>query len=67
MRDLWQWPLAAAIMWRASFWWSTPVFLANLWKIADGGWLPLAFAAILFAIMVTWRAGVDAIRAALLQ
>jgi KUP system potassium uptake protein len=29
--------------------------------------LPLTFAAILFAIMVTWRTGVEAIRAALLQ
>jgi KUP system potassium uptake protein len=42
-------------------------FLANLWKIADGGWLPLTFAAILFAIMVTWRTGIDAIRASLVQ
>jgi KUP system potassium uptake protein len=45
----------------------TAFFLANLLKIADGGWLPLTFAAILFAIMVTWRTGVDAVRAALLQ
>ena len=45
----------------------TGFFLANLVKIAEGGWLPLTFAAILFAIMVTWRTGVDAIRAALVQ
>jgi KUP system potassium uptake protein len=36
-------------------------------KIAEGGWLPLTFAAILFVVMITWRAGVDAIRATLVQ
>src|SRR5580692_10640143 len=39
--------------------------MRNLWKIAEGGWLPLTFAAILFCIMVTWRTGVDAIKATL--
>ena len=42
-------------------------FVANLLKIADGGWLPLSFAAILFIIMITWRKGVDAIRTTLAQ
>jgi KUP system potassium uptake protein len=42
-------------------------FAANLLKIAEGGWLPLTFAAVLFLIMITWRAGVDAIRGALVQ
>jgi KUP system potassium uptake protein len=36
-------------------------------KIAEGGWLPLSFAALLFVVMTTWRAGTDAIRAALVQ
>ena len=68
MRDLWRWPawLAAVVaglllVVDASF------FAANLWKIADGGWLPLSFAALLFSVMITWRAGVDAVRATLLQ
>jgi KUP system potassium uptake protein len=68
MRDLWKWPLAAAmglagvfIVVDASF------FLANLLKIAEGGWLPLTFAALLFIVMVTWRRGFEAIRATLLQ
>ncbi|MEA3175654.1 MAG: system potassium uptake protein [Gammaproteobacteria bacterium] len=68
MRDLWRWPLAAAmgvagifIVVDASF------FLANLMKIAEGGWLPLTFAALLFIVMITWRAGVEAIRATLMQ
>jgi KUP system potassium uptake protein len=68
MRDLWKWPLAAAmgvagvfIVVDASF------FLANLLKIAEGGWLPLTFAALLFIVMVTWRRGVEAIRGTLMQ
>jgi KUP system potassium uptake protein len=36
-------------------------------KIAEGGWLPLTFAGILFVVMITWRSGIDAIRATLLQ
>jgi len=68
MRDLWRWPLIAAISVTGFFLVvDTGFFLANLWKVADGGWLPLTFAAILFSIMVTWRTGVEAIRAALIQ
>ena len=68
MRDVWRWPAAVAIavagillIVDGSF------FLANLWKIADGGWLPLSLAATLFVIMITWRSGTDAIRASLVQ
>ncbi|HMH89255.1 MAG TPA: KUP/HAK/KT family potassium transporter [Steroidobacteraceae bacterium] len=68
MRDLWKWPRAVAmpvagifIMVDSSF------FLANLLKIAEGGWLPLTFAAILFLVMITWRSGIDAIRATLVH
>jgi KUP system potassium uptake protein len=68
MRDVWRWPLALALavaavllIVDASF------FLANLLKIADGGWLPLSFATILFVIMVTWRTGNEAVRASLVQ
>ena len=68
MRDLWKWPMAVAapvaavfIVVDASF------FTANLLKIAEGGWLPLTFAAILFVVMITWRRGVEAIRNTLVQ
>jgi len=37
-------------------------FAANLLKIADGGWIPLAIAAVLFLVMTTWRHGIDAVR-----
>ncbi|MGO9932268.1 MAG: potassium transporter Kup [Steroidobacteraceae bacterium] len=68
MREVWRWPLAAVIAVAgvliavdASF------FLANLLKIAEGGWLPLTLASVLFVIMITWRGGVDAIRATLVE
>jgi KUP system potassium uptake protein len=68
MRTLWQWPLAAAIAAAGIFLVvDLSFFVANLLKIAEGGWLPLTFAAILFLIMTTWRAGTDAIRASLVQ
>jgi KUP system potassium uptake protein len=68
MRDLWKWPAAAAIAVVGVFIVvDTSFFAANLLKIAEGGWLPLTFAAILFVIMTTWRSGVEAIRATLVQ
>jgi len=68
MRDIWRWPWAAAMAVTGFFLVvDGSFFLANLWKVADGGWLPLSFAAVLFTIMLTWRTGIDAMRAALLQ
>ena len=42
-------------------------FAANLVKIAEGGWVPLMLAIVLFIIMITWRSGIEAIRASLTQ
>jgi KUP system potassium uptake protein len=68
MRDVWRWPLLVAAGVTGFFLIvDTGFFLANIWKIADGGWLPLTFASILFVVMVTWRTGVEAVRAALVQ
>ncbi len=68
MRDLWKWSRAAAIPVITIFIVvDISFFLANLMKIADGGWLPLSFAAFLFVIMITWRAGNEAIRATFKQ
>lgn len=33
------------------------LFSANIHKIADGAWFPLAMAALVFTLMVTWRRG----------
>jgi KUP system potassium uptake protein len=68
MRGIWRWPVAAAIAVAGVFLLvDGSFFLANLLKIADGGWLPLSLASVLFVIMITWRAGTDAVRATLVQ
>ena len=68
MRDLWKWPMAVAAPVAIVFIVvDTSFFTANLLKIAQGGWLPLTFAAILFVVMVTWRRGIEAIRKTLVQ
>jgi KUP system potassium uptake protein len=40
-------------------------FSANLLKIVAGGWVPLTFGAVIFTSMVTWRRGVNLLRAQL--
>ncbi len=68
MRKVWHWPLAAALGVGGFFFIVDGMFfVSNLLKIADGGWLPLTFAAVLFFIMITWRLGIDAVRAARAQ
>jgi KUP system potassium uptake protein len=57
-RRRWQWSLPAALGLCIVFGIVDLTFLvANLPKIAHGGWLPLAIAAALFAIMHTWKSG----------
>ena len=68
MRDVWRWSFVLTAAVAGVFLIVDGVFfLANLLKIADGGWLPLSFAAVLFVVMITWRSGTDAIRATLAQ
>ncbi len=68
MHDVWKWPaIVAAAVVGVFLVVDTSFFTANLLKIAEGGWLPLTFAAILFVIMITWRAGIEAIRKTLVQ
>ena len=68
MRNVWRWPAMVSIAVTAVFLVvDVSFFLANLLKIADGGWLPLTFAGLLFIVMITWRAGTEAVRAALTQ
>ena len=68
MRKVWNWPLALSIMVAGVFLIvDAGFFSANLLKIADGGWLPLTLGAVVFFVMVTWRSGVNSVRASLEQ
>jgi KUP system potassium uptake protein len=68
MRDVWRWPVIVALIVGGIFITvDGGFFAANLLKIAHGGWLPLSFAALLLAVMVTWRTGVDALRTTMQQ
>src|SRR4029077_10185909 len=55
---VWQWtPLAAAAL-IAPFILVDATFLsANLLKVVEGGWVPLAFGTVMMVIMYTWRRG----------
>jgi KUP system potassium uptake protein len=68
MRDVWHWPFAAAIAVFGIFLAvDASFFCANLLKIVEGGWLPLSLAVALFVVMITWRTGIEAMHAALMQ
>ncbi len=64
---------AMHVTWRWPLWVVAPIaglflivdggfFIANLAKIADGGWIPLTLGLAIFGIMITWRTGVQAMR-----
>ena len=66
MRDLWRWSTVTALLVSGAFLVIDLVFFsANLLKIADGGWIPLALGVLIFLVMTTWHTGIDAIRVAL--
>jgi KUP system potassium uptake protein len=55
---VWNWPLAGALALMLPFVFIDFTFLsANLLKIVEGGWMPLALGAIVMAVMYTWRRG----------
>jgi KUP system potassium uptake protein len=57
-RRSWGWSLALALAVFVFFGVIDATFLgANLLKIAEGGWFPMTVAAVMFAIMSTWRKG----------
>ncbi len=65
MATIWRWRRSAAITLFALFITVDIVFFAaNLLKIAQGGWIPLVVGAAIFAIMITWRSGIDAMHRA---
>jgi KUP system potassium uptake protein len=63
MRKCWQWPFSVTLPLCGIFLLvDFAFFAANLSKIAQGGWIPLTFGAIIFLLMTTWRTGIEAVR-----
>jgi len=57
------WPLLMVVALVAPFFVIDVVFFgANLLKVVDGGWLPLALAMLIMVVMYTWRRGTAALR-----
>jgi KUP system potassium uptake protein len=57
-RNLWNWPLWRVIVLFGLFLLVDLAFLVgNATKIANGGWVPLTLAALMFAGFITWRDG----------
>jgi KUP system potassium uptake protein len=57
-RERWHWPAAAVLLGSVLFVLIDVAFVgANLFKVAQGGWLPLSIAVVLFTMMTTWKTG----------
>ena len=55
---LWRWPLWAALALIGAFLCvDVGFFIANLYKVVDGGWVPLTIGAAMFLLMWTWSRG----------
>jgi KUP system potassium uptake protein len=55
---VWRWPAVAAGALIAPFLFIDLTFLgANLLKVVEGGWVPLAFGGLVMVVMYTWRRG----------
>ena len=58
IRRVWHWPLIGALALMLPFLFIDLTFLAaNLLKVVEGGWMPLALGAVVMAVMYTWRRG----------
>jgi KUP system potassium uptake protein len=63
MRERWHWPAGPALITSGLFLAvDFAFFAANLFKIKEGGWIPLAFGTMVFVVMVSWHFGFEAMR-----
>src|SRR6202007_2037998 len=63
MRERWRWPAAFALTASGLFLAvDLAFFAANLFKIQEGGWIPLTFGTLVFTVMVSWHFGFEAMR-----
>jgi KUP system potassium uptake protein len=57
-RQRWGWPMAMVVAFSAVFITIDVAYVGgNLFKIFEGGWLPLVIAALIFTLMTTWKTG----------
>ena len=63
MRDVWGWSLISASATSLLFLLVDLAFFgANMLKLREGGWVPIAIGAVIFVIMATWHRGMQAVR-----
>jgi KUP system potassium uptake protein len=68
MREVWGWGIAASgIIAGAFLCIDASFFLANLLKVAEGGYVPLLLASFVYGVMLIWHRGVAAVVKALGQ
>ncbi len=66
MREVWRWSLLAAGIVAGAFVVVDSAFVAaNFAKIADGGYVPLLLAALVYGVMLVWHSGAQAVSARL--
>jgi KUP system potassium uptake protein len=66
MREIWHWPLALALPVAGCFLVIDAGFVAsNGMKIAEGGWVPLLLAVLVWGVMAIWHRGTQAVVASL--
>ena len=63
MRDVWGWSMVSAAVVSLGFLLIDLAFFgANMLKLRDGGWVPIAIGAVIFTLMATWHRGMEAMR-----
>ena len=63
MRKRWRWSLGPALTASGLFLAvDFTFFAANLFKIREGGWIPLTFGTLVFIVVVSWHFGFEAMR-----
>jgi KUP system potassium uptake protein len=62
MREIWGWNLALSTIVAGLFFCVDTCFVgANLLKVAQGGWVPLLLAAVVYTVLTTWHKGTVAV------
>lgn len=63
MREIWGWPLPLAAAAAGALGIVDAAFLAaNLMKVAEGGWVPLVLASLVYSVMLVWHTGTTAVQ-----